>query len=91
MSITPETLPALRSRITELLSKLRELTEPMGPGGRLLAAMAEAEVGGDLAMLVDRAQDLADVVQNLDTQLREFTENLERLPQVGEAHGSPGG
>ena len=41
--------------------------------------------------LAQAARRLGDTVDGLETHLRGFTESLERLPHVGEAHGSPRG
>jgi HAMP domain-containing protein len=40
--------------------------------------------------LAQAARRLGDTVDGLEAHLRGFTESLERLPRVGEAHGSPG-
>ncbi len=43
------------------------------------------------ANLAQAARRLGDTINGLDVHLRGFTESLERLPHVGEAHGSPRG
>lgn len=40
--------------------------------------------------LAQAARRLGDTVNGLEARLRGFTESLERLPQGGEVHGSPG-
>ncbi len=43
------------------------------------------------ANLAQAARRLGNTINGLDVHLRGFTEGLERLPHVGEAHGSPRG
>ncbi|MDR4484512.1 MAG: FHIPEP family type III secretion protein [Nitrospirales bacterium] len=79
MSGAPDTLPDLRGRIAGLLSQLRTLADPAGPGGALLAAMSEAEVGRNIVVIKDGARGLAKAVEKLQGQLHEALMQAEQL------------
>jgi tetratricopeptide (TPR) repeat protein len=75
----PSTLADLRTRITGLLSKMRALADPAGPGEALLAALAEAEAGGSAAAFTDSARVLANVIGELQGQLGEVLTQAEKI------------